>query len=121
MARRQRIFLTHSGVGVADAARGGPVWQCQWEEVREVVAWKVDVFTYDVICIGFRISDEAKYLFVSEEAAGYGELLAALKYQYGIRLQDWFQQVAFPAFRENWTVLWSERNEARGVCMAREE
>ena len=105
MRQRQRILLSPSGLGVGDAG-GGVVWRCAWDGVREIVAWKQDAFVYDVICVGFRTSDDPVYLLAHEEMGGWDELAAALNYRYGIREDDWFAKVAFPPFRENRTVLW---------------
>jgi len=112
MRHRQRILLSPSGPGVGDAG-GGAVWRCDWDEVAEIIAWKQDAFIYDVICFGFRTSDGPGYLLAHEEMDGWDELTAALKYQYGIRTEDWFGRVAFPAFRENRTVLWARTDASQ--------
>jgi hypothetical protein len=113
MPQRQRIHLSPSGLGVGGAA-GGVVWGCAWDEVAEIIAWKQDAYIDDVICLGFRTSDAPGYLLAHEEMDGWDELIAALRYQYGIRLEDWFDRVAYLAFRENRTVLWARRTPANG-------
>ena len=109
MGRKQHILLSKAGVALTNALtdthRVKAVWQCKWEEVREVVAWKDDAYIYDIIRIGFRTSDEPQYLVAHEEADGWDQLILALEYRFGICWSDRYSQVAFPAFRENWTVL----------------
>src|SRR5688572_9314442 len=107
MKGKQRILFNATTVGMTDANDAELLWQCEWNEVREIVAWKEDVFAYDLICIGLRISNEPNYLRVHEEADGWEELIEELERRYGVGMGDWWTQVAFPAFKENWTVLWS--------------
>lgn len=77
-----------------------------WSDVLEIFAYKEDRFTYDGICLGFRVSEDGTFWMVSEDYMGYQELLAALGHRFsGIRT-DWFSEVAFPAFVPNRTTLW---------------
>ena len=46
--------------------------------VKEVFAFKWDLFTYDVICIGLRIDDSGTYWEVDENFGGYEAFLEAL-------------------------------------------
>lgn len=79
-----------------------------WARVREVFAYKDDRFTYDDICIGFRFDDAGAYWWVAEDYVGYEALVEELKRRFpGIR-DDWFSQVAFPAFVQNRTTIWGE-------------
>jgi hypothetical protein len=107
MAPAQSIVLTEEGIALHGA--GGAVhWACRWDEVKEVVAWKDDVFGYDIICIGLRVRDEPEYLKIDEEQTGWAEAVRAIEQRYGIDGEEWWRAVAFPAFVENWRVLWGE-------------
>lgn len=78
----------------------------RWTDVIEVFAYKLDCFTVDEICIGFRIDEAGTHYWVSEEFVGYKQLVEELNSRFpGIRT-DWFSDVAFPAFVENRTSLW---------------
>ena len=77
-------------------------------DVKEIVAYKENLFGCDSICIGFRTSESDEYFRVFEEAAGYNAMLTELENRFpGIRT-DWFNEVAFPAFVPNWTTIWGE-------------
>ena len=79
-----------------------------WSQVVEVFAYKMDLFNVDQICVGFRLDGSGAHYWVSEEFTGYKEFMARLKVCFsGIR-EDWFSEVAFPAFVENRTTLWGE-------------
>jgi len=85
----------------------------RWADVKEIVAFKVDLFAVDLICIAFRVSDDGEYFEIDEEMPGYKALLEALPATFpGIRT-DWFSEVAFPAFATNATSLW--RREAHNA------
>src|SRR4051794_36523433 len=46
-----------------------------WEDVRRVMAYKVDAFTVDCVYFGFETSqDPGRWLCVSEELAGFEDL-----------------------------------------------
>lgn len=78
----------------------------EWAAVGEVVAFKDDLFGVDEVCLGFRTTLGDQYWRVEESGLGYREMLVALpKYFPGIR-EDWWHEVAFPAFERNWTRLW---------------
>ena len=79
-----------------------------WSDVREVYAYKEDLFAFDEIRLGFRIDDDGASWTVSESCSGYPGLLAALPLRFpGIRT-DWFSEVAFPAFEAKRTTLWGK-------------
>jgi hypothetical protein len=83
-------------------------WFFRWSDAVEVFAYKVDLFSVDEICIGFRTDSAGTHYWVSEEYIGYREFIEELSRRFpGIRT-DWFSDVAFPAFVENRTTLWGE-------------
>lgn len=77
-----------------------------WDSVLEVFAYKDDVFSYDIICIGFRLNDQGTYVRIDEEYEGYKSLIDYLPHVFqGIR-SDWFREVAHPAFETCLVTLW---------------
>lgn len=79
-----------------------------WSQIIEIFAYKMDLFTVDEICIGFRLDESGTHYWVSEEFLGYKEFIEQLRISFpGIR-EDWFAEVAFPAFIENRTTLWGQ-------------
>jgi hypothetical protein len=77
-----------------------------WLSVKEVFAYKDDLFTYDEICVGFRFDDAGTYWWVGEDYVGYQQFIEELKGRFPGIKTDWFSQVAFPPFLQNRTTLW---------------
>ena len=76
--------------------------------MKEIFAFKRDMFTYDMICLGFRIDDEGNYWEVNEEFVGYDKLRTELAERFVGISADWFEVVAFPAFATNRTTIWAK-------------
>jgi hypothetical protein len=98
-------ILTPDGV----AFTAGPAqvirWQLRWLDVVEIVAWKEDLLTMDLLCFGFRVLGDADYLQCNEQQFGWSELCAELKCRFQLR-PDWWSVVVVPPFQENWSILW---------------
>lgn len=112
MTEEPRIIVAEVGVALVDARTGAAEWSVRWADVKQIVAWKDDAFAFDIICIGFQVqgepdaAEEPRYYRCDEEQPGWKELLEALERMFGVRVADWWQSVAFPAFAGNATVLW---------------
>jgi hypothetical protein len=79
-----------------------------WAIVKEIFASKLDLFSCDTIRLGFRVSDDGTFFEVDEGNMGYRELLLELERRFGIKNENWWTTVAFPAFASNRTTLWGE-------------
>jgi len=75
--------------------------------VEEIVAYKIDALTYDHVCLAFRRAGDSSFLVVGEDTPGWNELNDQLRHAFGISSNEWFGQVAIPAFAENRTTLWT--------------
>lgn len=106
---KREVRFDDSGFTIRDG-RKEPVTG-SWAMVKEVFAFKLDRFTYDDICIGLRFDSSGNYWWISEVDVGYQDFMKELKRRFpGIR-EDWFAEVAVPAFLENRTTLWGEKWE----------
>jgi hypothetical protein len=83
-------------------------------DVLEVISYKRDLFSVDLICLGFQWEDAGKEFFIelNEEMAGFGELQGRLPSLFSLRDPEWWSEVAFPAFETNYTVLWRHDDPA---------
>jgi len=77
----------------------------RWNEVKAVIAFKRDLYTTDLICLGFLGPDGT--IEVDEEMHGWSQLVEGLP---GLlpgtpSLSDWWEQVAKPPFASRVTKL----------------
>ncbi len=82
--------------------------QLSWDSVLEIFTFKRDLFTVDLICLGFRIDNEGVYFEIDEEMKGYKELESFLLTRFKGIKKEWFSDVASPAFETNLVSLWGE-------------
>ena len=94
--------------GFAVVRDGKNLASLAYKDVRQITAYKADLFTYDLICLGFRISEGDDWIEVNEEMEGYAELLDRLRQRFPSMLKwsDWWPTVVCPAFEANPTILW---------------
>ena len=78
-----------------------------WSSVRAIAAYKHDLFSYDEICLAFKVSDDS-WVEVSEDEPGFQSLVEEVGRRYPETPRDWFHEVMFPAFAANYRVLWGE-------------
>ena len=80
--------------------------QFAWVDVRRVIAFKIDMFTYDEIRLRFLKSEDNGFE-ISEAAKGWSELTEALPlFLPGCKpLADWIWTVTNPAFARNETPI----------------
>jgi len=83
-----------------------------WSDVKEVFAFKRDIFVFDLICIGFRVSDDGEYWEIDEQMPGYEDVLPAVTKAFPGLDPAWWEKVAFPTFKTNLVTLWGQQKMA---------
>ncbi len=68
--------------------------EIQWQLVREIVAFRLDPDGADLMCLGFRISNNRDYINISEETPQYQELLVHMCNACPGIDRNWWQSVA---------------------------
>jgi hypothetical protein len=96
------IRLTDDGFSVAKNQR--EIISVRWNDIQEIVAFKRDLFTTDLICFSFSTSDGS--FEVNEEVPGYSSLESALKKELPGFDNRWRYKVIKPAFAPNRTVIY---------------
>ncbi len=78
-----------------------------WTKIESVAAFKRDVFSYDLICIGLETS--AFSYEINEEMVCWTAFLKELpRYLPGcLEADDWYEAVRLPPFTRNWTILYT--------------
>lgn len=101
-----RIRLLPAGMELLDLAIKAPVFQIQWSAVKEIIAFKVDGFGYDIIACGFRVFDEPEYCVVYEDYKNWNALCDVLHDEFGVHWADFFPHVAYPPSVQNRMTIW---------------
>jgi hypothetical protein len=110
VSKRSSPEIEVTADGFAVLQRGEEAAIVCWSSVKEIFAFKLDLWVHDTIRIGFRVSDDGTYYDVDEDWPGYRALVEELERRFEIG-DDWWPKVAFPAFATNRTTLWGEPGE----------
>lgn len=76
--RVRALVVDESGFQLTNSRSHGVFWALSWEEVEEIVAFKVDALTVDHVCLAFRRTGESGFYATDEGAPGWDELNAAI-------------------------------------------
>ena len=78
-----------------------------WKDAVRIEAFKRDLYTVDLICLSVLLKDN-KAVEINEEMEGWESLVNKLpEYFSGCqKFEEWFQLVAFPAFKPNNTTIY---------------
>jgi hypothetical protein len=106
--RHGHVELMLTADGFTLARKGVAQFEVRWSDVREVFGFKRDLFTVDLICLGFRVSDDGSLYEVHEDMPGYEALCEEIGRRFPDVNQDWWRAVTFPAFATNRTTIWGE-------------
>lgn len=120
--RLPEVSLEDPKNGIIDCTSSGFVFysggkaraEVKWDDVTQIVAYKADLFSVDLICWGFCCGDDDSIVEVHEEMAGFEELQDRVQSRFGVEPEDWFDQVAFPAFAPNMTTIWPKNEGCDG-------
>ena len=85
------------------------VRQTKWREINAVFAFKWDCYTVDQIRLAIETLEDGAFV-LTEDDEGWDLLSKNLDALLpGCRpFNDWFSEVAFPAFETNWTQIYSK-------------
>lgn len=100
------ISITEAGFIVSGLPFKQASSEIKWTEIDQILAYKRDLFTTDLICWVFHSSERDINVEVHEEMLGFKALQEIVGSRFDIKLGDWFRKVAFPPFAPSVTKLW---------------
>ena len=105
--RREPVTFTvradDGGVVGTMSNREHPV-SFSWREVEEIQTFKRDLFSYDEICLSFRVSDVWYEFWESD--AGFQQLAELMQAKFPSIPEGWYGEVMQPPFATNQRTLW---------------
>jgi hypothetical protein len=106
-----QVRLCVADEAIALFANGKETWRFRWETVTKIETYKCDLLTTDMICLDFVIESQQLTYHTHDEMQDFDVLCSQLRRHFPSVAQDWWSQVAFPAFATNHRVLY-ERTAA---------
>jgi hypothetical protein len=100
------IVLNEHGFGVESATQE-QLAELIWTKVTKITAFKLDLFSTDLVCIEFEQENDAP-VRTNEEMTGYDALKKTLPLRFAGLNIEWEKSVVLPAFATNLTVLWKK-------------
>jgi hypothetical protein len=80
-----------------------------WGDITKISAYKLDLGTFDEICLGIYTSGSTDGFELQESWAGYKTLVAELERRFNFA-EEWWSKIAFPAFVPNYTILYEQQS-----------
>nr|WP_315145234.1 hypothetical protein [uncultured Flavobacterium sp.] len=81
----------------------------KWEEIQTVYGYKVDLLTYDEVCIDVYTIDQKNFT-ITESTGGWFQFISRLSENIKSIEIDWYVKIANPAFEKNLTLLYDKQN-----------
>ncbi|MBU1564701.1 MAG: hypothetical protein KJ630_03620 [Proteobacteria bacterium] len=82
-----------------------------WIDIAEIVGFKRDLGTTDLICLGFKTGEDT-FVEVHEEMFGFKILCESMLNEFKEISDTWYFDVAHPAFETNLKTLWIKNKRA---------
>lgn len=87
-----------------------------WNRVTHIFAYKKDLGTTDLVCLGWKLDNSDQTLEVHEDMLGFKKLNQAMLEHYKSIPETWAMDIYFPAFETNLTLLWPQgHNEKQDI------
>src|SRR5689334_22982850 len=99
-----RIAITEQDMTLFEDGR--EVWHFQWSDVMRIETYKRDLFSVDMICLDFFVEFRQLAFPTHDEMQGFDVLCDQLRRYFPSIEEEWWSQVAFPAFAGNNRVLY---------------
>jgi hypothetical protein len=94
-----------------DASGTGSVF-VKWNDVFEIQTYKLDLFAYDMIVLGFYELHKDRFTEVWEDAAGWSDLCEIITKIFPGFPEGWWSEVAYPPFETNMRTLYKRSSES---------
>ncbi len=96
--------------------RDGIIVRVTWAEILEVRAYKMDLIKRDLVCLSILTGEDgvaSRSVQLHEDMPGWYTLLEELQVNLPNCRQDWWAEVAFPAFATNERVIFKRERQPK--------
>ena len=105
-----RVALGDDGFEVFEGSKKQPSGRVVWTEVREIRTYKRDLWSYDQICLAFRVGEE-EWVEIGEGDAHFLATCERIRQVFPDIPEHWYNDVMLPAFAPNDTLLYRRADE----------
>ncbi len=107
-AMNEREFgrLTLTDAGFRLDKQGRCTYAVQWDQIVEIRTYKLDFWSFDMICLGFRIGAD-EWVEAWESMPGFQKLAESMQTRFPSVPSDWWKVVVSPPFAANVRELWN--------------
>lgn len=88
---------------------GNSIKEISWSEINFMLAYKVDLYTTDIICLEIYYSNHLNFK-INEETPGWFLFLENSKKMLPKIMANWEMNIAIPAFETNLTLIYDKEN-----------
>jgi hypothetical protein len=108
----QEVELQITDLGFLIVENNQTFTKIDWSEIIEIIAFKKDLLTTDLICFEFKTSSakEVVYFVIHEEMVGFDKLADHLKLILPGFNANWRQLVVLPPFASNSNLIYRRFN-----------
>ncbi|PIE24673.1 MAG: hypothetical protein CSA62_02245 [Planctomycetota bacterium] len=87
-------------------------------EIRWIVAFKRDLMVTDQVCLGIAYGESTEEgalptEYIEEDNPSFVPLLTEIEANFELK-EAWREEVYYPPYEENWTVIWPREEEPSG-------
>lgn len=90
---------------------GEVLYEIPWSDIDEIATYKDDLVGYDEVCLRFHSTSWDEWFWLGEESPMFKDLEKMIRDQFSGIPENWFHDVAFPAFETNYRMLWKKPNQ----------
>jgi hypothetical protein len=83
--------------------------EINWNEINSMLAYKVDLYATDIICLEIYCSNDFRFK-INEETSGWFKFLENSKKMLPQIIENWEMNIAVPAFANNLTLIYDREN-----------
>jgi len=80
-----------------------------WSELNTIIAYKKDLYTYDVICLDV-FSKDGQSFSINEDTSGWYQFIERLNKTFTSINKAWQPEITIPAFKTKLTLLYDRQN-----------
>lgn len=103
---RYTINITNNGFNLSD--KNNIYLSVEWKNIIKIIAYKEDLFTTDLICLGLHLLNDKNTYKLHEEMKQFNLFQEALADNLTLTNPDWYYDVMQPPFKTNSTIIYQK-------------